>query len=227
MESVQWTDAASAQAYAAGRVKVPSEVAKFIVDFVKDKVGSKAPLTTAVDLGCGSGQSTDIFSPYFKSVIGVDISKQQIEIARNNNTINNVVYEVGTAENIPVAAKSVDLISATTAAHWFDFEGFYEECRRVLTDNGVVALVGTSMGQMLQSIYFQNAHVDVSASKAKKIFELISSANEKFKYSPKVGILEMELFRNIPLPHQCGGRRTKRRNTRRQLNLSGRKSGGL
>jgi len=43
------------------------------------------------------------------------------------------------AENLPVEEKSVTLIQAATALHWFDLVKFYRECDRVLAPGGVVA----------------------------------------------------------------------------------------
>ena len=37
---------------------------------------------TYVDVGCGNGQATLCFAPFFKNVQGLDISKAMIEAAR-------------------------------------------------------------------------------------------------------------------------------------------------
>ncbi|MGA2551532.1 MAG: class I SAM-dependent methyltransferase [Burkholderiaceae bacterium] len=47
----------------------------------------------------------------------------------------------GSAESIPLGARSVDLITAAQAFHWFEVEAARTECLRVLTDVGQVALV--------------------------------------------------------------------------------------
>lgn len=47
----------------------------------------------AYDVGAGSGQSTGFFSPYFKNVIGTDISSAQIENANKANEGRNVRFE--------------------------------------------------------------------------------------------------------------------------------------
>jgi 2-polyprenyl-3-methyl-5-hydroxy-6-metoxy-1,4-benzoquinol methylase len=46
----------------------------------------------AVDVGCGSGQSTQVLSPHFSRVVGLDVSEAQIKIAAKNNTRNEVEY---------------------------------------------------------------------------------------------------------------------------------------
>ena len=54
---------------------------------------SENNLDVAVDVGCGSGQSTQILSPYFDSVFGLDISKSQIDEAIKKETLKNVQYK--------------------------------------------------------------------------------------------------------------------------------------
>ena len=46
----------------------------------------------ALDVGCGSGQVTDMLSPYFTNVIGIDISEAQIEEANRTNRTSNVIF---------------------------------------------------------------------------------------------------------------------------------------
>jgi ubiquinone/menaquinone biosynthesis C-methylase UbiE len=51
----------------------------------------------------------------------------------------NVAYFTALAERLPLRDGSVSLVAAAQAAHWFDFERFHAECRRVLVPGGVVA----------------------------------------------------------------------------------------
>ncbi len=47
----------------------------------------------------------------------------------------------GSAESIPLAAASVDLITAAQAFHWFELDRARDECLRVLRPRGQVALI--------------------------------------------------------------------------------------
>ena len=51
-----------------------------------------------------------------------------------------VQYVCAVAEELPVDDHSVSLVAAAQAVHWFDFERFNAECRRVLAPDGVVAV---------------------------------------------------------------------------------------
>ena len=98
-------------------------------------------LDLMVDVGCGSGQSTNIFQPYFKKISGFDASAEQIKQAKLQNKFDNIDYMEGSARIIAVEDKSVDLVVAGTAAHWFDLERFLEEVKRVLKRTGCLVFL--------------------------------------------------------------------------------------
>lgn len=102
-------------------------------------------LNHALDIGCGSGQSTALLSPYFKQVTGIDVSKAQIEEAIKNNKLPNIEYKVSFAEEIKLQSQSIELITASQSVHWFDLPKFYKEVDRLLIPNGVLAMYGYSV----------------------------------------------------------------------------------
>ena len=131
--------------YVKYRPKYPAEVADFVLSFCNDKTETKTPpqLGLMVDVGCGSGQSTNVFQPYFKEIIGIDVSLEQLNQAKKQNKFDNIKYMEGSAESIPVEDHSVDLVLAGTAAHWFDLPKFFAEVERVLKpDTGRLAVIG-------------------------------------------------------------------------------------
>ncbi|EEB17383.1 conserved hypothetical protein [Pediculus humanus corporis] len=69
----------------------PKSLIEKIIEFTKrEKV--LEPFELAVDVGCGSGQSTEVLSPFFKRVIGIDSSDLIIEEARKKCHCLNVFY---------------------------------------------------------------------------------------------------------------------------------------
>ena len=90
----------------------------------------------AVDCATGNGQAAVALAEHFDKVVAVDASRAQIEKAAVHPRVE---YVCTTAENLPVADGAVDLVVAAQAAHWFDFERFYAECRRVLAPGGAFA----------------------------------------------------------------------------------------
>jgi SAM-dependent methyltransferase len=73
---------------------------------------------------------------HFERVIAVDGSVSQLVRAL---PAVGVQYVAGLAERLPLRAGCAELVTAAQAAHWFDFERFYAECRRVLRPGGLVA----------------------------------------------------------------------------------------
>ncbi|XP_064643330.1 putative methyltransferase DDB_G0268948 isoform X4 [Lineus longissimus] len=129
-----------AASYSKFRPSYPAELLKTILDFLGEK--HPPPYRHAVDVGCGTGQSTQYLAGSFQQVTGADVSEAQIEEANKNEKISNVTYKVGMDSSIPCDDNSVDLVTAAQAAHWFDFDKFYAEVDRILRPNGCLAIYG-------------------------------------------------------------------------------------
>lgn len=91
----------------------------------------------AIDCATGNGQAAHGLAGHFACVLAVDASRAQLAHAPPHP---RVTYLAAPAERLPVASGAADLVAAAQAAHWFDFERFYAECRRVLVPGGLVAL---------------------------------------------------------------------------------------
>ena len=100
-------------------------------------LAQQAPDTAlAWDCGCGNGQATVALAAHFTRVIGTDPSAQQIAGAESRA---NIDYRVEPGERSTLADASGSLVTVAQALHWFDFEPFYAEVRRVLKPGGVFA----------------------------------------------------------------------------------------
>jgi SAM-dependent methyltransferase len=82
----------------------------------------------AWDCGTGNGQAAVDLAAYFREVIATDPSANQVAHALPHP---HVKYLVASAEQCPLAFASVDLVTVAQALHWFDFDRFYEQVRRV------------------------------------------------------------------------------------------------
>ncbi|WP_041974160.1 class I SAM-dependent methyltransferase [Geobacter sp. OR-1] len=92
----------------------------------------------AWDCGCGNGQAAIELVSLYKRVVATDPSASQIENAFPHDRIS---YSVAPAEASGLAAASIDLITVAQALHWFDFDRFYAEVRRVARPGGVLAAI--------------------------------------------------------------------------------------
>ena len=99
----------------------------------------------AWDVGTGNGQAAVELAGFFPRVVATDPSTEQI---KNAIARANVSYHVQAAEKSDLADRSVDLITVAQALHWFDFERFYPEVKRVLKPNGVFAAWTYTLNQV-------------------------------------------------------------------------------
>ena len=91
----------------------------------------------AWDCGTGSGQAAVGLARHYRRVVATDASARQIEQATPHP---HVAYRVAPAETAPLDDASADLVTVAQALHWFDFDRFYAEVRRVLVPGGLVAV---------------------------------------------------------------------------------------
>lgn len=90
----------------------------------------------AWDVGTGNGQAAHGLAEHFAEVVATDASAAQIAAAEPHP---RVAFRVAPAEDSALPPASVDLVCAAQAFHWFDFERFFAECRRVVRPGGIVA----------------------------------------------------------------------------------------
>jgi SAM-dependent methyltransferase len=90
----------------------------------------------ALDCGCGSGQASVALARHFGRVFAVDPSAAQIASAEAHPRVE---YRVAPAEATGLPDGCVDLVVAAQALHWFDFERFWPEVRRVARPGALFA----------------------------------------------------------------------------------------
>lgn len=97
---------------------------------------------TALDYGCGSGENVLLLTIRGASVVGVDISPDLIEIAKQRLSVNNLTADLrpvsGYDTEMPDA--SVDVVFCMAVLHHLDLEKARHEILRVLKPGGVVIL---------------------------------------------------------------------------------------
>lgn len=123
---------AASDRYAAYRPGYPAPLFAWLAGLCADR-------DVAWDCATGNGQAAAGLAPHFRGVIATDASAEQIAHARGPD---NVSFRVAAAEASGLVARSVDLVTAAQAAHWFDPARFHAEVRRVLKPGAVLALWG-------------------------------------------------------------------------------------
>lgn len=94
-----------------------------------------------LDIGCGTG----ILTRQLKTALpkahiqGCDINADMISKAKQSST--NIDYFENIAEDLPFENGTISLITVGQAVHWFDRPKFYTEVKRVLKQDGILALI--------------------------------------------------------------------------------------
>jgi len=117
------------EGYARHRPHYPAEMFRFLASLTDNHV-------RAWDCATGNGQAAIAVSAHFESVVATDASNAQIAAAIAHP---GVTYRVAAAEDSQLDAASIDLVTVGQALHWFDHERFFNEARRVLVSDGVLA----------------------------------------------------------------------------------------
>jgi SAM-dependent methyltransferase len=121
---------AAADVYERARPSYPQEAIEWLV--AQTGLGAGR---TVVDLGAGTGKLTRLLLPTGAHVVAVE------PIAEMRAHIVGAKVVDGTAESMPFADGSVDVVAVAQAFHWFDHDRALPEIHRVLREGGSLALV--------------------------------------------------------------------------------------
>jgi SAM-dependent methyltransferase len=116
-------------AYSRYRPAYPPQLIAFVAGLAPGR-------SLAVDCATGNGQAAVALASCFDAVLAVDGSFNQLAKA---TPAPGVHYVASLAERLPLGSGRAALVAAAQAAHWFVFDRYYAECRRVLMPGGIVA----------------------------------------------------------------------------------------
>lgn len=128
--------------YATFRPESPKE----IFDFLFSRLDN---FSIAWDCGTGNGQVAARLAERFRVVYGTDISQAQLDLAKQ---AGNILYLQERAEQTSLPDNSIDLITVAQAIHWFDFEKFYAEVKRVARPGALIAVWTYSLLRLAPAI---------------------------------------------------------------------------
>lgn len=121
---------AVAGAYDRGRPGYPPEAARWLI-------GRDA--ASVLELGAGTGKLTAELVAQGHDVHATDPDEQMLELLAKR--VPQARRSIASAEELPVSDRSVDVVVAAQAFHWFDHSVAIPEIARVLKPRGVLALV--------------------------------------------------------------------------------------
>lgn len=165
-----------ADTYDRGRPGYPREA----VDWLVGRPGS-----TVLELGAGTGKLTAGLVAAGHDVHATDPDPAMLEILRER--VPEARASVTAAEEIPLGDRSVDVVVAAQAFHWFDHERALPEIARVLRPGGCLALVWNARDERIPWVRRLFALLGESAPTL--------SSHEILVNSPLFGFVEEETFK--------------------------------
>jgi SAM-dependent methyltransferase len=109
----------------------------------------------ALDVACGTGQSSRALVEIANRVDAIDVSAEMLAEAIITPH-EGIRYELAAAERLPFQDAAIDLITVGLAFHWFDQAGFLREARRVLAPSGWLVIYSDGfMGEMAEDAAFR------------------------------------------------------------------------
>ncbi|PHR59290.1 MAG: hypothetical protein COA43_09120 [Robiginitomaculum sp.] len=113
--------------YAKARPTYPYELFEFMMGLCEHH-------RSVWDCATGNGQAALGLSQCFDNVCATDISETQIA---NHLDIENTKFSVSPAEKTEFDTGMFDCVNVAQALHWFDFDEFWPEVKRVLKPTGL------------------------------------------------------------------------------------------
>ncbi|MBU3156989.1 class I SAM-dependent methyltransferase [Clostridium estertheticum] len=124
-----------ADVYNNARPKCPEKVKEIILKYL-----NRDP-TLVVDLGCGTGLSTRIWSEVSNKVIGIEPSTDMIKVAREKTVgLDNILFNSEFSDNTQLNNSCADIITCSQSFHWMNPENTLNEVSRILKKGGIFAV---------------------------------------------------------------------------------------
>ena len=137
--------------YAQFRPTYPKEVFKFLETLLNGK-------ERAWDCATGTGQIALELVNFFDEIEATDLSENQLKNAVLHSKIR---YSRQVAEQTKFPPDYFDCVTVGQAIHWFDFEEFYDEVRRITKPGALLVVLGygnivienREIGELVKKLY--------------------------------------------------------------------------
>lgn len=130
-----------------------------VIERIAQRYPHRLPFPHALDVGCGTGNSTRALAQIAQQIVGTDVSPEMLSQTHLDPKIR---YVQAQAEALPFANHSFDLITSCMAFHWFDQGRFLQEAKRLLKPEAPIVIYGHGFhGAMAGNLEFALWHDEV------------------------------------------------------------------
>ena len=143
------------------------------------------------DLGCGTGDALSCLAPFIDSLIGIDRSKEMLELAKKRLSKHSVDFRIGHLESLPLKDSEIQTALCMLVMHHVsNVSKAFSEIARSLKPNGHLILLDICKhGQLDLQLNLGHKHLGFSKS------ELVHHATD----------FQLDLFLTLPKEKEALG----------------------
>ena len=123
-----------ADIYDEGRPHLPGKAIEILKRYLNNEI------EVIVDIGCGTGNSTEICTDYADKVIGIEPSEDMLKKAREKEN-SKLTFLKGYGNNTGLESKIADIVICSQAFHWMEPDSTIKEVSRILKKGGIFAVI--------------------------------------------------------------------------------------
>ncbi len=123
-----------ADIYDEGRPKLPQKAIEIIKKYINRNI------ELIVDIGCGTGNSTEVCTDFAKRVIGIEPSKDMLNRAKGKEN-EKLKFKEGLGNDTGLDSNIADIVICSQAFHWMEPTSTIYEISRILKKGGVFAAI--------------------------------------------------------------------------------------
>lgn len=116
-----------------------------VIERVYGQLERTEPFQLALDIGCGSGISTQALTGFARRRVGLEPLEVMLKWA--SRLVPRADFVVGAAEAIPLLDHCADLVTAAGSLNYVNLDLFFPEAARVLARDGVLVIYDFSPGR--------------------------------------------------------------------------------
>lgn len=168
----------------------------FASDFVRDM--------RVLDIASGEGYGSAKMAKNAVNVIGVDISEEAVEFAKEKYSRENLEYRVGSCSDLPVESSSIDtVVSFETIEHHPNHEEMMLEIKRALTLDGQLVISSPDRFEYSDNRGYQNPYhvkelyVEEFRSLLKRHFKNVALYGQRVQVVSVLGNLDCEASKSV------------------------------
>ena len=123
-----------ADIYDEGRPHLPGKAIEILKRYLNNEIA------VIVDIGCGTGNSTEICTDYADKVIGIEPSEDMLKKAREKEN-SKLTFLKGYGNNTGLESNIADIVICSQAFHWMEPDSKIKEVSRILKKGGIFAVI--------------------------------------------------------------------------------------